>query len=45
MIAKLICRLFGHRRGRRTGVLSSFGVGFRCPRCGTVWNRKIRGGQ
>ncbi len=34
------CRMFGHMRGKRTGVSSSLGVQFQCPRCEAVWNRK-----
>ena len=40
MWGKLLCRLFGHKRGRRTGVSSSRGDQFQCPRCKDVWNRK-----
>jgi hypothetical protein len=42
MIARLICRLFGHRRGRRiSSVLSSI-KRFECPRCKATWERKAR---
>ena len=40
MIARLICKMLGHRRGKRTGVSSVLGVQMRCPRCAAVWNRK-----
>jgi len=44
MIARLICRLFGHRRGKRVGITASGGRGlvaeFRCPRCSATWTRK-----
>lgn len=42
MISKLLCKLFGHRRGRRTGIYSDKGAQFRCSRCGAVWNRKVK---
>lgn len=42
MIARLLCNLFGHKRGKRTGVSSELGIQFRCPRCGAVWNRKVK---
>lgn len=42
LIGKLLCRLFGHKRGQRTGVSSHLGVQFQCPRCRAVWNRKTK---
>jgi hypothetical protein len=42
MINKLICWWRGHRRGIRTGISSSLGVQFQCPRCRDVWNRKVK---
>lgn len=42
MIARLLCRFLGHRRGKRTGVSSTLGVQMRCPRCAAVWNRKVK---
>lgn len=40
MIAKLLCKLFGHKRGNRTHVSSALGQQYQCPRCKAVWNRK-----
>ena len=42
MLAKLICYLMGHRRGKRTGGASNLGVQLKCGRCGAVWNRKVK---
>lgn len=42
MIGKLICWLYGHKRGQKTGVSSDKGEQFRCPRCRAVWNRKTK---
>lgn len=44
MIRTLLCWAFGHKRGKRTGVSSVLGIQFRCPRCGDVWNRKVKAG-
>ena len=40
LLNRLLCRLTKHKRGKRTGVSSDLGIQLRCPRCGTVWNRK-----
>jgi hypothetical protein len=40
--AKLHCKMFGHKRGKRTGVSSIHGIQFQCARCGAVWNRKVK---
>ena len=53
MIAKLICKLLGHKRGVRTIIeqpsYKTAGVtvnqllqGYRCPRCSATWTRKVR---
>ena len=42
MIARLICKLLGHKRGKRTGVSSELGAQLKCPRCKSVWNRKVK---
>lgn len=42
MIARLICRLFGHKRGVRINVAGPGGSAeFACPRCRATWARKI----
>lgn len=45
MFAKLYCRLFGHRRGKRVGAATDIINGattFYCPRCNTRWTRKTK---
>jgi hypothetical protein len=47
ILAKLHCRLFGHRRGKRIvytvgGPESDGEREYRCPRCEATWTRKIR---
>ena len=44
---KLLCAMFGHKRGRRfknaDGAPESGVVGrFICPRCGATWTRKVK---
>mgnify|MGYP000890613710 CR=1 FL=1 len=45
MIARLICRLFGHKRGVRVSETldgqGSKSADFRCPRCNAMWSRKV----
>jgi predicted RNA-binding Zn-ribbon protein involved in translation (DUF1610 family) len=41
MIAKLICRWFGHLRGKRVSLMSGKAT-FQCPRCGAQWIRKVK---
>lgn len=52
MIAKLICWLYGHKRGRRltASMVTTTSTGpetnrFECPRCAATWTRKIRKGK
>lgn len=48
MIAKLICLLFGHRRGKFVALANEAGsdkvmqrtIG--CPRCKATWTRKVK---
>lgn len=42
MIAKLICRFLGHRRGRRLKMEGQKTDTLRCPRCSDTWTRKAR---
>ena len=47
MIARLLCYLFGHRRGRRVvyavgGPESDGEREYMCPRCEATWTHKIR---
>lgn len=48
LLARMLCRLTGHRRGRRLKANGSplvDGSGyahFECPRCSATWTRKIR---
>lgn len=45
MIAKLWCRLFGHKRGRRVHQESPYDgttYCFACPRCKATWTRKVK---
>lgn len=43
MIARIWCRVFGHKRGKRVpdadGVMTNV---LRCPRCMQCWRRKPR---
>ncbi len=38
MIARLLCKLFGHRRGKRVDGTDTIA----CPRCNATWTRKIK---
>lgn len=42
MINRLVCLFKGHRRGKRTGNSAAAAgfLEFRCPRCGSTWQRK-----
>lgn len=46
MIARLYCKLFGHRRGiriERPETETMVGLfSYRCPRCGASWSRKAK---
>ena len=46
MIGKLLCKLFGHKRGKKvSGMGLDDGTLFRsyaCPRCAATWTRKVR---
>lgn len=46
MIARLLCWLQGHKRGKRlTEVTTTSTVPtnhFQCPRCGAQWSRKAK---
>ena len=45
MIGKLMCKLFGHKRGKKIGEQGSAeGVTatYECPRCSATWTRKVR---
>ncbi len=41
MIARILCWLIGHARGKRVNVIDGV-VTFRCARCMTTWTRKER---
>ena len=42
MIARLICRLFGHKRGVRINLAGAGDTAeFACPRCRATWTRKV----
>lgn len=54
LYGKLLCRAFGHRRGKRVGgpmgvesqgsIPAVHKVNFyRCPRCSATWTRRVRG--
>lgn len=46
MIGKLLCWLWGHKRGKRDNsfvfAIEHNEQGYRCPRCGATWTRKAR---
>lgn len=47
MINRLLCRLFGHKRGKRVvytvgGPEADGEREYQCPRCEATWTRKIR---
>ena len=46
MIARLLCRFFGHRRGKRTGIFGAAAladhVEYQCSRCKARWSRKVK---
>lgn len=40
MIAKLLCKFFGHKRGKRYDMPPGSDMnGYRCPRCEATWTR------
>ena len=41
-IGKIICKWFGHMRGKRISVLPPGVITWRCPRCGHTWSRKYK---
>lgn len=41
MFKKLICKLFGHKRGKRKGMYEGR-VEIACPRCTSTWTRKVK---
>lgn len=41
MIRRLICRLFGHKRGKLRGIVAGY-RNIYCPRCGAEWSRRVR---
>jgi len=47
MISRLKCLLFGHKRGKLTGVTKDaqqrdIARSFKCPRCSATWSRKVK---
>jgi hypothetical protein len=42
VIARLLCLLFGHKRGQRVTSSDPESVEYMCPRCSATWTRKIR---
>lgn len=45
LIGKLLCWLYGHRRGRRDQtaiVLTPNRIAYRCPRCAFAYTRRAR---
>lgn len=43
LIGKLLCKMFGHKRGRIVGLRVSIGEQiYRCPRCNATWARKVK---
>lgn len=46
MIGKLLCKVFGHKRGRNVGAQGDPANGvvrvYACPRCTATWTRKVK---
>jgi hypothetical protein len=41
MIARLICKVFGHKRGKLTSLIGGVRT-IGCPRCKATWARKVK---
>ena len=46
IIKRLHCNLFGHKRGKRTGIFGAYTlaghVEYQCRRCKATWSRKVK---
>jgi hypothetical protein len=42
MLAKLICLVKGHKRGKRVGEVENGKRHYSCPRCKARWSRKAK---
>jgi hypothetical protein len=44
VIAIMLCKVLGHKRGKRAGdmPLEAGRIWYRCPRCGATWLRKAK---
>jgi transposase-like protein len=42
ILRRLICRLKGHKRGKKLAPTSTTHNRFECQRCGAQWERKAR---
>lgn len=38
----LLCKVYGHRRGRKMIEPLGMSIYYRCPRCGATWTRKAK---
>ena len=42
ILRRIICRVKGHKRGKKCALTTPTHNWYECPRCHTVWSRKAR---